>query len=56
MNKFIAAGPECIGCSNDVKRMREVQKKIVNDLNYVWLVRSVDNIFLLSSSLFGKSE
>jgi len=36
--------------------MRQIEKKIKNDLNYVWLVRYVDTIFNLSSSLFDRLQ
>jgi len=31
-----------------------VDKKIVNDLDYLWVVKHVDNMFRLSSALFEK--
>ena len=37
-------------------RMRQIEKKIQNDLNYLWLVRYVDNIFMLSSALFDRIQ
>ena len=36
--------------------MRQVEKKIQHNLNYVWLVRHVDNIFMLSSALFDRIQ
>lgn len=36
--------------------MRQVDRKIVNDLNYLWLVKYINNIFDLSYSLFDRSR
>lgn len=36
--------------------MRIIDQKIRNDLNYLSLVKYVDNVFKLSSSLFGINE
>jgi hypothetical protein len=36
--------------------MRQVDKKILNDLNYLWLVKYVNNIFELSSTLFNRKQ
>jgi hypothetical protein len=36
--------------------MRQVDKKILNDLNYLWLVKYVNNIFELSSTLFTRKQ
>ena len=48
--------PTCFNIRNDVLRMRQVEKKIKNDLNYLWLVKYVDNIFNLSSGLFERLQ
>lgn len=36
--------------------MRQVDKKILNDLSYLWLVKYLNNIFELSSSLFTRKQ
>lgn len=36
--------------------MRQVDKKVLNDLNYLWLVKYVNNVFELSSSLFNRKQ
>ena len=48
--------PSCFHIRNDVMRMRQIEKKINNDLNYVWLVRYVDTAFNLSSALFDRLQ
>jgi hypothetical protein len=59
LNKLLAIAPlpacllpPCHHIRSDVVRMRQVDKKIQNDLNYLWLIKHVDNLYLLSSSLF----
>jgi hypothetical protein len=37
-------------------RIRQIEKKIKNDLNYLWLVKHVDSMFTLSSSLFERIQ
>jgi len=34
--------------------MRQAEKKMNNDLNYLWLVKYVDSLFILSSALFDQ--
>lgn len=48
--------PTCLDIKNTITRMRQVDKKIVNDLNYLWLVKYVNNIFELSSTLFNRRQ
>lgn len=37
-------------------RARLVDRKILNDLNYLWLVKYVDSCFRLSAGLFSRLE
>lgn len=46
--------PTCFEIKNTITRIRQVDKKILNDLNYLWLVKYVNNIFDLASVLFGE--
>lgn len=48
--------PSCFEIRNTITRMRQVDKKILNNLNYLWLVKYVDNIFRLSSTLYNSIE
>lgn len=48
--------PKCSEIRNTITRMRQVDRKIVNDLNYLWLVKYINNIFDLSYSLFDRSR
>lgn len=36
--------------------MREIDKKIINNLDYLWLVKYVDNCFNLSSAYFDRIQ
>lgn len=61
--KFIAISPiplclipKFYDIRNTICRMRQVDKKIVNDLHYLWLIKYVNNIFQLSSTLFPRIE
>lgn len=36
--------------------MRQIDKKLLNDLNYLWLVKHVDTLFQLSSALFNRIQ
>jgi hypothetical protein len=44
--------PTCFNMRSSVARMRQVDKKVLNNLHYLWLVKYVDNVFQLSASLF----
>lgn len=48
--------PKCFEIRNTITRMRQVDRKILNDLNYLWLVKYINNIFDLSYSLFDRSR
>ena len=48
--------PSCCQLQNDVRRMRQIDKKIQNDLHYLYLVRNVDTLFHLSSALFERLQ
>jgi len=48
--------PYCFGMRSTIVRMRQVDKKMLNDLNYLWLVKYVNNIFHLSSTLFARPQ
>lgn len=48
--------PYCFGIRPTIVRMRQVDKKMLNDLNYLWLVKYVNNIFHLSSTLFARPQ
>ena len=48
--------PHWFGIRSTIVRMRQVDKKIVNDLNYLWLVKYVNNIFHLSTTLFARPQ
>jgi hypothetical protein len=48
--------PKCFDIRNSITRIRQVDSKVLNDLNYLWLVKYVDNIFRLSSSLFDRPQ
>jgi hypothetical protein len=48
--------PSCFHLQTDVRRMRQIDKKIQNDLHYLYLVRNVDTIFHLSSALFERVQ
>jgi hypothetical protein len=61
--KFLAVSPipiclfpSCFEIKNTIMRIRQVDKKILNDLNYLWLVKYTNNIFGLSSALFARKQ
>ena len=48
--------PKSCEIRNTITRMRQVDRKMLNDLNYLWLVKYINNIFDLSYSLFDRSR
>ena len=52
--------PACLFCptglKNDILRIRQVDLKINDILNYLWLVKTADNCFRLSTSLFKRIQ
>jgi hypothetical protein len=48
--------PEFRNIKNDIISIRQIDKKMNNDLNYLWLVKYTSNIFQLSSALFLRPE
>ena len=48
--------PSCFDIKYAISRMRQVDKKIINDLDYLWLVKYMKNCFYLSSVLFNRNE
>ena len=48
--------PKCCGIRSTIGRMRHVDKKISNDLHYLWLAKTTDNIFNMSTALFETPE
>lgn len=41
--------PECFDIKQTIIRMRQVDRKIIDNLHYLWLVKYVSNLYQLSS-------
>ena len=46
----------CVGLKNDILRIRQVDKKMNDVLSYLWLVKTADNCYRLSTSLFRRIQ